>query len=843
MGASSSLQSQSGSNCDKSNRSGGHKTLFHAHSWSSLNEHLGHEAHFGSVKSEVTAAVKKKRNLASFVTLKTKRLVRRSRRVSKAFDHGQVLREFLTGWSTRDLLLLVEEYEATALLKELSFQAEIARPLASTVARDLSELYDLKYCADAYLIFRGVHFPVHKAIICVRCPFFRELLGKVNTFGARVTVSIDIPGLRPELFNDLLQYLYSGQLQPTIPADASPPPSLPSYDSVLLKLSEQFGVPNDLDHDLKRLLETGLYSDASLVFSSSSAPTPSDYPSTMKKCRACSEQSDFSCHSSVLSARSPFFKNVIQRHQRRLADHNGQNDQPINTANQKMRIVLDESIIPRRFARVILHSMYRDSVDLMTVLPACVCKCQFYADQGGPDGQRGAGSITSLTSSLTGSTTNNSHSSACSIPSLTPSCVSSSSSSTSPACYVKEIMDLFEIARFLELDCLIQSCEDLMIESLSLDTLTGILRWSEQPHGSPWVKRQALHFLKEEFALVASSPVLYNLDHVHLLEAIKSDYVQASELEVLQSLIKWGEFTLMRQMEDREPNIVSQTTHSLRRGLRKREVNDAELRHVLSELMMQVRIGHILPLDSEALTSAVKRGLISTLPPYMLGEDLGIPYVRGISSWLRDRGTRPFVCPRYFTPYIEEAKSYLEDRLGRPGEMMLRREYGSSRVISHVPDTLYMVDSNGDHGNEPIYRSSQSESAYDCCQRDVGAQNGPPDGRSPNSGSQFNSLPVIEQRIMVLMKQREQELKSLAFSNRALLLVCNRQEITRLIQLRAVREFGLPDAALEALANSASYIPYPQTETTDTCTDEMTASYGIVGMMPSSGGRSVEPWL
>lgn len=97
-----------------------------------------------------------------------------------------------------------------------------------------------------------------------------------------------------------------------------------------------------------------------------------------------------------------------------------------------------------------------------------------------------------------------------------------------------------------------------------------------------------------------------------------------------------------------EPNVVSSTQHSLRRGLRKRDLNDAELRDIIADIMCHVRIGQILPLDCDALTSAAKRGLISTLPPYMLGEDLGVPYVRGISSWLRGRGSGPFIRPRYF---------------------------------------------------------------------------------------------------------------------------------------------------------------------------------------------------
>lgn len=546
-----------------------------AKSWSSLTQDGGEFSLCQStLPTRGDGSGKKKRNLTGFATLK-KRLVRRARRASKSFDHGQVLRDFLSNWSTRDLLQLVEEYEITGLMKELTFQAEIARPSVSLVSQDLSELYDYKTVADTYLLFRGVNFPVHKAIVCVRCPFFRELLGKINTFGARIPVNLDIPGLRPELFNDLLRYLYSGELLPSMSPSDLNSCDVSSYDSILLRLSEQFGVPNDLDRDMRHLLETGIYSDASLVFSSGSGlneiPSPSNPSGNVKKCRACSDQSEFSCHSSVLASRCPFFKNVIQRHQRRFAELPP--SEQINTANQKIRIVLDESIIPRRFARVILHAMYRDSTDLMTVLPHCVCKCSQLDNSSLGSAAAAPGSMTSLgsgnmTGPSNGPCSNLSHGLSSAGPSASASLASfasmsfsigsnsgsvSSSSSTATvsngSSYVKEVMELFEIARFLELDSLIQCCEDMIIDSLSADTLVSILKWSEE--GSPWVKRQALHFLREEFATISTTPILFLLESSQLVEVVKSDYLQASELEVLSSVIKWGENRLLRRMEER----------------------------------------------------------------------------------------------------------------------------------------------------------------------------------------------------------------------------------------------------------------------------------------------------
>lgn len=72
----------------------------------------------------------------------------------------------------------------------------------------------------------------------------------------------------------------------------------------------------------------------------------------------------------------------------------------------------------------------------------------------------------------------------------------------------------------------IPGCEDIIVESLSLNSLVPILKWSSQPYGSKWVHRQAMHFLCEEFSQVVSSDVLYELGKEHLLGAIQSDYLQ-----------------------------------------------------------------------------------------------------------------------------------------------------------------------------------------------------------------------------------------------------------------------------------------------------------------------------
>lgn len=89
---------------------------------------------------------------------------------------------------------LLEEYEALAALKDLHVQAELARPPAATFKQDLSTLYDYKYCTDVDLVYRGACFPVHRALLSARCPYFRDLLtgcpGKIRKLYNKVFIRI-----------------------------------------------------------------------------------------------------------------------------------------------------------------------------------------------------------------------------------------------------------------------------------------------------------------------------------------------------------------------------------------------------------------------------------------------------------------------------------------------------------------------------------------------------------------------------------------------------------------------------------------------------------------------------
>lgn len=260
-----------------------------------------------------------------------------------------------------------------------------------------------------------------------------------------------------------------------------------------------------------------------------------------------------------------------------------------------------------------------------------------------------------------------------------------------------------------------------------------------------------------------------------------------------------------------EPNLVSQTAHSLRRSMKKKDLNDAELRDLISDLISHVRIGHILPMDNDTLASAAKRGLISTLPPFMLGEDNGQSQIKGISCWIKGTGTGLFTRPRFFTPYVEEAKAILEEKLNKTGESAPNRL--TIRQISNIPDALYMVDKPGAHMTDAF--TASGEHFHTCAAASVASTSAYEDVNEAGEIAKQpiqSQMPQIERRVLLLMRQRERELKTLALSHRALALVSNRCDVFKLIQLRVVREFGLPDAASDYLHNMSFLFPIESSE-------------------------------
>lgn len=277
--------------------------------------------------------------MTGFATLK-KKFIRR-RRSSKACDHGRMLRELVSDWSALEIASLLEEYEALAALKDLCVQAELARPPAATFKQDLAGLYDFKYCTDADLLYHGACFPIHRALLSARCPYFRDLLTSCPGYGARICLELRTTTVDVQLFSALLRYLYTGDI---CPHDTN-------IDlNVLRRLREEFGTPNALEADLRYLLDTGDYADAALVFTSDNSDC--QRPDSGSSEYGFRPKLELPCHKAILSARSPFFRNLLQRR-----SHSGE-EHTERALHIPTRIVLDESVIPKRYDFFLVYLIY-----------------------------------------------------------------------------------------------------------------------------------------------------------------------------------------------------------------------------------------------------------------------------------------------------------------------------------------------------------------------------------------------------------------------------------------------------------------------------------------------------
>uniref|UniRef100_A0A8C4QCD7 BTB domain-containing protein n=1 Tax=Eptatretus burgeri TaxID=7764 RepID=A0A8C4QCD7_EPTBU len=679
-------------------------------------------------------------------TLKQK--LSRRRRASRTAHHAKQMRELLSGWPLHEVAALVEEYEAAAALKEVALQACLARSKASSLAQDMACLYEYKYCTDVDLVFQETCFPVHRAILAARCPYFRTRLSLPGTpalgYGAELRLSLGPPGVDLPSFSSLLWFLYTGEFVPEEQPGCGTNGSLLDGDNgVLSWLSAEFGTPNALATDLLVLLESGYYYDAVLCFSSDLEYT---YAEMCGGYGPDAVPDELRCHKAILSARCPFFRRLFQRRWRT-------GEELTERALQApTRIVLDDSVIPRRYAAALLHCIYTNAVDLTLVTP--------------PASPSTPGALASGPSTLGDAG-----------PAPLPGpCLPSR---------VEDAMELYAIALFLEFGAMAQGCEDIIAESLSLDSLVATLNWSCQPHGSSWVHRRALHFLCEEFSRVAASPILCSLGQEYLFCALQSDFLQASEQDVLKAVIKWGEYHLIKRMEDREPNLLNSTAHSVsKKGIRRKDLDPEELREMLSPLLPCLRLELLLPANADTLTNALKRGLISHPPSDMLPSD-----DKKGNAWLRGRQGNVGVKPRLFTPYVEEAKAVLAEQTAVHAD----KERHRWARVSSIPDTLYMVDGGvpRPHPHGPL-----------------GFGTAPLHDPPPLLTVVGNEIPVPSLTVMRQLVKRYRELRGSGVARHALALPCSDTgSITRYVQLRVLREAGLPDFSLDLLQNLYRYFP------------------------------------
>lgn len=237
-------------------------------------------------------------------------------------------------------------------------------------------------------------------------------------------------------------------------------------------------------------------------------------------------------------------------------------------SDERCPLVLDESLLPRAFLPVITHFLYTDQLDLNLV--ACsraVC----------------TSSLSEARAIIAGH---------------------------SPHSYLHRAAHLVHIARFLSLNRLAQLCEDVLLSELSLPTAVPLLLWS-MDGGSNWLARLAKATILRDFSRFVHTSDLFSLSSSIMEDLLSSQFVQGTEVDILEGVLRWGEHELLKRLEASEPNVVADTVHSVsRRGIKRSEMDSRQLRHILCPLSAHIRVDYCLPPFHQSVEWAYQKGIL-----------------------------------------------------------------------------------------------------------------------------------------------------------------------------------------------------------------------------------------
>uniref|UniRef100_A0A7I4YWH3 BTB/POZ domain-containing protein 7 n=1 Tax=Haemonchus contortus TaxID=6289 RepID=A0A7I4YWH3_HAECO len=506
-------------------------------------------------------------------------------------DKVKPFRDLIATWPVHDVETLYRELETSRILSLLQNAADSARPPLPCIGE---ELYSSK-SRDLVLKIGGDYHRVHRRLVVSRCSVIAEYLSGKETMELDLAVFQE-KRFTPQDIGMFITYLYTDLW--------------PGSADMLQSLRECFGCNQDLLTGLRKAEEMAFEDGDLTIVLTSSDPTNDD------SSKAHPPEYSFRCDSSILSSRSAVFRGLL------------------NHVGEDGRIVLDEALLPRGFAPVVVHFIYTDELDFSMV----------------PDTIISESSLSEARAIVAG---------------------------RSPHSPLHRAIQLIHIAKFFALEKLVQLCEDVIVASLCPESCVSICTWACDG-GSQYVARCAQSYLESEFSQIASTHCLFDISLESLVSCVESQFLQATEVDVLEAVIRWGEHELLHRMEEREPNVVADTSHSIsRRGVKRGDLSGAELREILAPITAHLRIDYVLPPFHQSLNAAYSRGILDRAP---LRDDLVCPSTSEIIPdihWFRPDQDAPG--PRFYVPYYKVTKEHLRDVRERDG-------------IACIPHPLLVVD-------------------------------------------------------------------------------------------------------------------------------------------------------
>ncbi|VDN17146.1 unnamed protein product [Gongylonema pulchrum] len=474
---------------------------------------------------------------------------RKCRQISR--EDKRAFRALISRWTNVELAALFTEMESAWAVREMVLLAEEARPSTSSLATDLLSAWQNEIVTDCFVIHKSVRYAAHSFVLRARCRYFCDfwdsLFVEPSADGNTVSVAFPHDNTSSEMFKAMLYYIYTGEYDKSLSEGDRQHLTtvLQRFRCVFFFFFFFFFEPCCKSTDCTSHLQLEAVRikvgfDPPFIFHFFfSVDSILVMSAATRSGRGRNRDYRLKCSGAILAARSKYLRSLIEK---RIA------------CGQKLEIVINEHLFPRSYAHIILNAIYTDRLDFSKMLEGC---------------QVSASSLTEVQAIASGQR----H--------LAP---------------LRHAIDIFHIAQFLSLPQLAHSCEDAIVAQISVETVSSLWNWAFEPGGSAFVRRHCTAFLRTEFSRICSSHVLFELEEDMLRDCLLSDYVQCAEVEILETVIRWGEHELVRRMEEREPNLIANTTHSIsRKGIRRSELNDVELKNILANLLPLVRIDYILP--------------------------------------------------------------------------------------------------------------------------------------------------------------------------------------------------------------------------------------------------------
>ncbi|VDO81144.1 unnamed protein product [Heligmosomoides polygyrus] len=318
-------------------------------------------------------------------------------------DKVKTFRDLISTWPIHDVETLYRELETSRILSLLQSAANATRPPIPCIGEQLF-MSDNK---DFELKIDGSSYRVHRRLLFARCATLAESIGEqisemdlIFPQGKRFTA---------QEIRMFIHYLYTNEWS--------------GEPELLNSLCGWLGCSQDLSSCLQRAEEMALKNgDLNIVLT---APVLASDEAT----KARVPDYSIRCDSSIVSARSAVFRGLL------------------NHVRGSGRIVLDETLLPRGFAPVVLHFLYTDELDFSMMSDTTISQS----------------SLSEARAIVAG---------------------------RSPHSPLHRAIQLIHIAKFFALEKLVQLCEDVIVSSLCQESCVSISTWACDG-GSQYVARCA----------------------------------------------------------------------------------------------------------------------------------------------------------------------------------------------------------------------------------------------------------------------------------------------------------------------------------------------------------------